>query len=211
LLILLKLTPVSREEYNLCWNSKNANSDIEKARMFYVRVRQSFYGLGIQRKNKGWHMVKTLSRANLGETVSKWHNAIDKLHDVIDKLSHIQLENTDFRELIPKMDFKQAFFYNDPPYPEECRKSKNDYKYDFTDQDHIDLAKILHGITGKAMISSYECKLIKELYEDRGWFKVKFPPKNNNIRSGKVQECIWTNYNPETIQQQIKLKFNYQE
>lgn len=194
LLRQLKMTPVSREEYNNCWYSDSVNDPLEKARRFYVRARQSFFGLGIQRKNKGWHMVKTISRSNFGETVSKWHNGIEKLIPVIDKLTHIQIENDGFRNLIPKMDFPGAFFYCDPPYPLEARASKNDYCFDFEDQDHRDLAKILHGINGKAMISSYNCRLMQELYSD--WYFVKFPKKKNNIRSGDVEECIWMNYEP---------------
>jgi DNA adenine methylase len=193
LICLLKLTPVSREEYNQSWNT-NTDSELERARKFYVRVRQSFYGLGIQRKNKGWHMVKTISRTNMGETVSKWHNAIEKLPDVVEKLTHIQIENRDYREVIETMDYENAFFYCDPPYPHECRQSKNDYRFEFSDEDHIELSEILNQIKGKAMVSSYECPLMKSLYEDSGWRKIKFPPKKNNIRSTVVQEVIYMNY-----------------
>ncbi|HTF80097.1 MAG TPA: DNA adenine methylase, partial [Cytophagales bacterium] len=89
---LLRLTPVSREEYNYAWQCYEDVDELEKARMFYVRVRQSFYGLGIQRRNKGWHMSSVHSNTRFGETVSKWHNAIDSLHDIIDRLTHVQLE-----------------------------------------------------------------------------------------------------------------------
>ena len=202
LLTLLSLTPVSREEYNLSWDVVDVD-EVERARRFYVRVRQSFYGLGIQKKNKGWHCVKTISRSNFGETVSKWHNAIEKLSPVIDKLTHIQIENKCFRDLIPVMDFKGAFFYCDPPYPEECRKSKNDYKHDFKDSDHRDLAQILNSIEGKAMISSYDCDLMQELYGN--WYQIDFPVKKNNIRSGEVKESIWMNYDPMILHGQTKM------
>lgn len=203
LLQLLKLTPISREEYNICWTSTvNGISDLEKARRFYVRVRQSYCGLGIQRKNKGWHMVKTQSRANMGETVSKWRNAIIKLEDVIDRLTSIQIENKDFRKLIFDIDYPGAFFYCDPPYPLDCRKSHNDYKYDFKKSDHEDLAEILHSIKGKAMISGYRSsKTMMDLYKD--WRLIVFPSKANNIRSGKVEECVWINYDPEAQQNNL--------
>lgn len=200
LIYLLKLTPISREEYNNSWDIAGC-SEIERSRKFYVRVRQSFYGLGIQKKNKGWHMVKTVSRSKLGETVSKWHNGTDKLYNVAEKLTYMQIEKKDFRELIPMIDFPEAFFYCDPPYPEECRTSKNDYMHDFKDSDHEDLADILNSIEGKAMISSYECDLMKRLYEDKGWRIIKFPKKKNNIRSGEVQEVIYMNY---PVEKQIK-------
>lgn len=199
LIHLLMITPVSREEYNFSFYSQDKDvSDVERARMFFVRARQSFYGLGAQRENKGWHLSKTKTGAKYGETVSKWINSIDKLDLVLARLSTIQLENKCFRDLIPAVDYADAFFYLDPPYPEESRKSKNDYKFDFTNQDHEDLAGIVNGIKGKAMLSSYDCNLINDLYPAEKWTKIKFPVKKNNIRSGEVQECIWINYELDT-------------
>ena len=204
LLGLLRLTPISRHEYNQSWQPHLGVegpgfplplSDLERARRYYVRVRQSFYGLGAQRKNKGWHLTKTVSYSAGGDTVSKWRNALDKLYPVIDRLTSIQLECQDFRALIPAMDFPGAFFYCDPPYPAECRTSSNDYQYEFTDQDHAELSQLLHSIQGKAMISSYDCALMRKLYPT--WRKVIFPSKKNNIRSSVVQECVWMNYPPE--------------
>jgi DNA adenine methylase len=195
LIHLLMLTPVSREEYNNCFLKDKEVSDVERARMFFVRSRQSFYGLGAQHKNKGWHCSKTIFGKKYGQNISKWINSIDKLDAILERLSTIQIENQCFRKLIPKIDFKNAFFYCDPPYPLESRKSSNDYKFDFTDQDHQDLAMILNNIKGKAMISGYECNLMNKLYQN--WRKIFFPIKKNNIRNGKVQEVIWMNYDPE--------------
>ena len=189
----LALTPVSREEYNAAfYDSKKKCTDIEKARRFYVRVRQSFYGLGAQRKNKGWHCVTRNSRASVAETVSKWGNGIDKLWLVVTKLGRIQIENKHFRDLIPAVDFEKAFFYCDPPYPVESRGSQNDYKHEFTNKDHEELANMLHEIKGMAMISSYDCPLMRKIYPD--WRLVKFPIKKNNLANKPRQECIWMNY-----------------
>ncbi|UOX32397.1 DNA adenine methylase [Flavobacterium sediminilitoris] len=193
LIRLLLLTPCSNLEYNNCW--KTSSDKIEQARRFYVRVRQSFFGLGAQHKNKGWHMAKTQVNANGGETVSKWNNAIEKLHDVAEVIrSNFQITNFDFLECIDKIDFDKAFFYCDPPYPKETRASFNDYKFEFSTEKHIELANKLHKIKGLAMVSSYNSKLYNDLYKD--WYKIEFPIKCNNIRSGIVQEVIWTNYKP---------------
>lgn len=188
---LLLLTPCSNLEYNNCWES--SADKIEQARRFYVRVRQSFFGLGAQRKNKGWHMAKTQVNANGGETVSKWNNAIEKLYDVADAIrSNFQITNLDFTDCIDKIDFEKAFFYCDPPYPQETRASFNDYKFEFSTDKHIELSEKLHSIKGMAMVSSYNSKLYNELYHD--WRKVELPIKKNNIRSSEVQEVIWMNY-----------------
>lgn len=193
LIRLLLLTPCSNLEYNNCWE---ASADkIENARRFYVRVRQSFFGLGAQKKNKGWHMAKTQVNAKGGETVSKWNNAIEKLHDVADIIrSNFQITNFDFSQCIDKIDSKKTFFYCDPPYPEETRASFNDYKFEFSTDKHIYLAEKLHAIKGLAMVSSYNSQLYNDLYRD--WLKIELPIKKNNIRSSEVQEVIWTNYDP---------------
>lgn len=189
----LELTPCSKEEYNRCWEYDLSGDKIESARRLYVRLRQSFFSLGSARKNKGWHMAKTQVNCTGGETVSKWNNALPKLHEVAMELrKNIQITNYDFLDCIERIDFKGAFFYCDPPYPYETRASKDDYLFEFTTEQHEQLAKKLHTIKGKAMISSYNSDLYDRLYSD--WTKIELPTKKNNIRSGEVQEVLWINY-----------------
>jgi len=205
LIRLLLLTPCSLEEYNRSW--QECNNKIEQARRFYVRVRQSFFGLGAQRKNKGWHMAKEHCNAHGGETVSRWNNALEKLHDVAEIIrDNFQIMNLDYSECIDRIDFDKAFFYCDPPYSKRSRKSFNDYQFEFTDENHRQLSEKLHSIKGMAMVSGYDCTLMNELYND--WYKVNFPTKKNNIRSGDVNEVIWMNYNPK-IQCENKLELQF--
>lgn len=193
LIRLLLLTPCSNLEYNNCWQP--SDDKIEQARRFYVRVRQSFFGLGAQRKNKGWHMAKQHVNSQGGETVSRWNNAIKNLHEVAGVIrSNFQIVNFDYADCIDKIDHPKAFFYADPPYTKRSRKSYNDYKFEFTDQQHEQLSYKLHHIQGLAMVSGYDCDLMNDLYSD--FYKTKFPIKKNNIRSAEVQEVIWTSYNP---------------
>ncbi len=191
LIRLLLLTPCSKSEYDNCWEF--TPNKIEQARRFYVRVRQSFFGLGAQRKNKGWHMAKSHVNASGGETVSKWNNALKKLHVVAEIIrSNFQITNFDYLLCIQKTDTSKTLFYCDPPYSKRSRKSYNDYKFEFTDENHERLAFELHRIEGLAMVSGYDCSLMNDLYKD--WMKIKLPIKKNNIRSGEVQEVVWINY-----------------
>lgn len=209
----LRLTPYSEEEYDRSWiNDVSGISDIERARRFYVRARQSFFGLGAQRQNKGWHMAKRHANAKGGEAVSRWNNGVEKLHEVAAVIrNNFQIMNCDYMTAIDRIDFPGAFFYCDPPYPLESRGSNHkggDYCFDFTDEDHERLAERLHRIEGMAMVSSYDCPLTNRLYAD--WHRVKFPFKRNNIRSSIVngsgtimQECIWCNYDPTAQVQRL--------
>ncbi len=206
LLSRLRLTPVSKSEYDLAWNY-HPTDNIENARRFYVRLRQSFYGLGTQRKNKGWHLTKTHINCNGGETVSRWNNSFDKLLDIAEELgSNYQITNYSYEKCIDKIDFKGAFFYADPPYHPKSRSSHNDYKFDFSDADHVELASKLHAIKGKVMISGYNCDFMDDHYSD--WNKVILSAKRNNYRKTPVQECIWFNYPiSSTVKAQYEIEF----
>lgn len=201
LITSLALTPVSREEYNLSW--KQSKDPIENARRFYIRVRQSYFGLGGQRENKGWHLTKTHANARYGETVSKWLNSIDKLPFIIDRLKQIQIENRNYDHLIKSMDFDGAFFYCDPPYPAESRVSGNDYEHEFSVKEHKKLSKILHNVKGKVMISGYDCLTMQKLYGDWNFVNLH---QNNQLRRIGVEECIWMNYKPKLEQIEFEFK-----
>jgi DNA adenine methylase len=189
----LELTPCSETNYNSCWPIQG--SKMERARRFYVRVRQSFYGLGAQRENKSWHMAKTKVNAQVGETVSKWNNALPKLLEVARVIrANFQIIEMDAIKAIKRLDDINTFFYLDPPYLLETRGSKNDYRYEFSEDQYRSLAKVLYEIKVKAMISGYDHPLMFELFESKGWTKIEFPSKKNNIRSKQVFECIWINY-----------------
>ena len=198
LMRLLEYTPCSYTEYQNCW--EKSDDKIEQARRFYVRVRQSFFGLGAQRKNKGWHMAKKHANCNGGETVSRWNNALPKLRKVATIIrQNFQITPWPYEICIQKIDYERAFFYCDPPYPKESRKSFNDYKFEFSNEDHEQLAERLHHIKGLFMLSGYECDLLNQLYADCNKFYLS--KKRNNIRSGEVQEVVWCNYEPRKLKQ----------
>ena len=74
----LSLTPHSELEYLNSWGNTNSGK-IEQARRFYVRARQSFYGLGAQAQSKGWHMTNQHVNAQGRETNSRCNNGNAKL------------------------------------------------------------------------------------------------------------------------------------
>ncbi len=193
LILKLELSPCSEANYNDAWPIEG--NKIERARRFYIRARQSYYGLGAQRENKSWHMAKTKLNAQVGETVSKWNNAIPKLLEVARVIrSNFQIINDDAFRCIDRLDSKKTFFYLDPPYLLETRGSKNDYKFEFSEEEYITMATLLYNIKGYAMISGYDHPLMNQLFESKGWIKIAFPMKKNHIRSKQIQECIWINY-----------------
>ncbi len=121
LITLLELTPVSRDEYNSSWEIPESADELERARCFYVRVRQSMYGLGIQQRNKGWHICSHNKETRKSQSVTRWNNALAKLGSIIKRIRNVQIENRHWRQVVDMMDSPTTFFYCDPPYPEESR------------------------------------------------------------------------------------------
>ena len=193
LIELLELTPCSEAEYADCW--AQTGDQIEDARRFYVRSRMSFYGLGTHRQSKSMHLAKAKANAHGGEVVSRVVNGVPKLREVAKLIrDQYQIINGSYKACIDRFDCPTVFFYADPPYSKRSRRSFNDYRFEFSDDDHAELADRLHCIEGLAMVSGYDCSLMNELYA--GWHKTLLPVKQNHIRTGTVQEVLFTNYEP---------------
>ncbi|WP_161987581.1 DNA adenine methylase [Arcticibacter tournemirensis] len=193
---LLQLTPYSREEY------KNARidlslPDIERARRFFVRAMQSKFSMGAQNHNKGWATITRDSRANLSEYISKNLNKVKNLKMLVQSLKLIQIENRDFRNVIKNYASPNTLIYADPPYPHESRTNDKDYAFEMSNEDHCELSAELHNTDAFVAVSGYDCELMNSLYGD--WFLHKAPVSKRNISKSDRQECLWTNYNPKTV------------
>jgi DNA adenine methylase len=68
-----------------------------------------------------------------------------------------------------------------------------------TDDEHRELAGVLHKIEGKVAISSYHCDLMDELYGD--WNYIEAPTKTIHSTKQKRTEVLWVNYKVEDISQ----------
>ena len=113
---LLQLTPYSREEYNYCKNNYDQEKeDIMKAYMFFVMARQCFGG----RIGSAWGYSITESHG----AVSKWLSIIKLLPQIHKRLIRVSIENDDFRKILWRYDTPNTFFYLDPPYVMNARKS----------------------------------------------------------------------------------------
>jgi DNA adenine methylase len=63
-----------------------------------------------------------------------------------------------------------------------------------TDGLYRELAGVLHGLRGKALVSCYDCPLYRELYAD---FRLVRIPKKKDLGNGPkadAVECVWMNY-----------------
>jgi DNA adenine methylase len=163
------LTPYSREEYCFCRETfQECQDDIERAYRFFVTARMSFSG----RILHGWSFTVTDSSRGMAGAVSKWLSCLDGLPDIHERLMRVQIEHDDFRKIIPRYDTADTFFYLDPPYVPDTRRS-GEYAHEMTLDDHRELVEMLLAIKGKAMLSGYRHEVYEPL-ERAGWQRIDY-------------------------------------
>jgi len=192
----IALTPFSRKELEIaCTESTDSLSDIERARRFYVCARQTRTWLAQRAAPGRWAYCVATSRAGMAGVISRWLGGIEELFYTSDRLLRVQIENLPAIEVIQKYDSENTLFYCDPPYVHQARGDTNAYAYEMSDQEHIQLAEVLHSVKGKVALSGYRCELMDRLYRD--WFCIEAPPRTCHSVKAARQEVLWTNYNPQ--------------
>jgi DNA adenine methylase len=196
LLEKIALTPFSREElaHAVEQQSNDELSEMEQARLFFVRAGQTRSGLAQEATPGRWAYCKGTSRRDMSGAVSRWHGRLEQLYDVADRLRRVQIENKPAIEVIDRHDHEEALFYLDPPYPHEVRGDTNSYGHEMTDDDHRELAEVVENCAGKVAISGYRCDLYEELFGD--WNRVDGEEKTMHTTKDTRQESIWLNYDP---------------
>ena len=189
------LTPFSREELVKACTPQAGLSKLERARRFYVRARQTRTGLAQTSSEGRWAHCVLTSRAGMAGAVSRWLGAVEGLPEIVQRLQRVQIENAPALEVIKRYDSKKTLFYLDPPYVHCSRGDSNAYGHEMTDEEHRELADLLHIIKGRSVLSGYRSQLYDELYSD--WHRVTALEKICNSSKGIRQECLWMNFKPK--------------
>ena len=100
-------------------------------------------------------------------------------------------------DAIRKFDHVEGLIYCDPPYVHAARAkgSRDIYGMEMTDEDHRELASVLHGCRAKVVLSGYISPLYQELYGD--WRTIDFDLPNNAAggqSKRRMTERLWMNY-----------------
>ncbi len=187
------LTPFSREEYYkaLPLNGKTA-SDLERARRFFVRARQTRTGLAQTATLGRWANCKNTSRAGMSGVVSRWLGSIEALPEIAERLLRVQIENRPALEIIELYDSPTTLFYCDPPYLHSTRGDSKAYGFELDESEHTNLASALSKCEGRVAVSGYRCDLMDTFYE--GWNRFDALPKITHSIKQFRQECLWMNY-----------------
>jgi DNA adenine methylase len=191
------LTPFSREEYYVSLKDGSITiSDLERARRFFIRARQSRTGLAQTASIGRWANCKNTSRSGMSGVVSRWLGSVEALPDIALRLLQVQIENRPAVEVIELYDSPKTLYYCDPPYVHSTRGDSKAYKYEMDEASHIELARALKKCKGLVALSGYRCALLDDLYSK--WNCYEATPKNCHSVKQVRQEVLWMNYKVDT-------------
>jgi len=194
----IALTPFSREEYYLAiYGSTHSISDIERARRFYIKARQTRTGLAQTASLGRWANCKDTSRAGMSGVVSRWLGGIDALDDIAQRLIRVQIENRPAVDVIRLYDSFNTLFYCDPPYLHATRGDTKAYGFEMGESQHREFANTVNECKGKVAVSGYDHPVMDKFFQPGRWFKTFGPNKTIHSTKGTRQEVLWTNFNPK--------------
>lgn len=190
---VIALTPFSREEFHHAINgTMQGISEMERARRFYIRARQTRTGLAQTSTLGRWANCKNTSRSGMSGAVSRWLGGVEALEDISTRLLRVQIENRPAAEVIRLYDSTQTLFYCDPPYLHETRGDSKAYGFEMDNEQHEELSELLGRCEGKVAVSGYRCPPMDKWY--RGWRRYDAPAMQCHSTKTTRHECLWMNY-----------------
>lgn len=195
---LLELTPYSRTEFKECGHEdiEQADSEIEKARKTIYR---SFAGFGSASVNGKYATGFRANSDRSGTTPAQdWANYPRCIPEFVERLQGVVIENKDYSEVLDQHDGEKTLHFMDPPYVHSTRNMRRGnaaYEHEFTDQDHIDMAKKVEQLQGIVVICGYESELYDDLFKK--WHKVR----RKSLADGAADriEVLWMNRQSNTL------------
>lgn len=193
----IALTPFSREEYHRAIYGRTSGiSDVERARRFYIKARQTRTGLAQTASLGRWANCKDTSRAGMSGVVSRWLGGVDALDEIAQRLIRVQIENRPAVDVIRLYDSPKTLFYCDPPYLHATRQESRAYRYEMNDNQHREFAAAVNACEAMVAVSGYDHPLMDQMFSADRWCKTKAPPRVILSTKGVRQEALWTNYDP---------------
>jgi DNA adenine methylase len=147
-----KFTLVSRAEFE---RERDVNpetlTDIQRAARYLYLQKNAF----------GGHITgRTFGTSTTGKPRLNLLSLESTIEEAWRRLVHVVIECKDFRDLIPLYDRPHSFFFLDPPYWDIPG-----YKYDFAEQDFLDLVKILRDLKGKFLMTINDTPEVRRIFD----------------------------------------------
>lgn len=160
LIELLHRTPYALSEYLEAYVA--SNDAVEQARKTLLRFHAAFAADCMREGRMTGFKVSTD-----GQHPRSWANFPEHLRAVVSRLRGVIIENRDALSVIPRYDSPTTLYFVDPPYLAATRTSKRTYRHELTNQQHEQLAEVLHSVKGMVVLAGYPSPLYDRLYS--GW------------------------------------------
>jgi DNA adenine methylase len=188
----VELTPFARAEFNAVYSPPVDAMD--QAHKLIIR---SYLGRGgdaaTRQCRSGFSTLLSEERALPAQAFAKWPDAVPA---IVSRLRGVLIECRPALEVIKAFDTPGTLTYCDPPYVHSSRsalkgrgKKSHGYKHEMTDDDHRELAAVLHQVKGMALVSGYPSQLYNELYSDWRQTSTKAVAEGGTAR----KEVLWMN------------------
>lgn len=188
----ISLTPYAKAEWELSYRRDDGAGPVERARRLYVKAFMNIAGATATWRS-GWRRQKVITKDGNGKKkmtpAPLTFMKVDHLVAAANRLRGVQIECDEALNVIRRFDSGEALFYVDPPYPESTRNRwrKTAYAYEMSDEEHVELAEVLHDVEGMVVVSGYRCGLYDGLYE--GWERADRRARVNG--PGHAVESLW--------------------
>lgn len=180
----ITLTPYSRDVFNDAYKNRGTE-EFDRAYRFAIRSKM---GHGFKTYQNPGFMIDVYARER-SYCVSCWNRLPKDIIAAADRLKGVQIENRPALDIIRRFNFDNVLIYADPPYLLDTRGGKQ-YRYEMTEQDHLDLLAVLLQHKGSVILSGYPSEMYDR--ELRGWSRIA--RKSYNQNADQRTEVLWCNF-----------------
>ena len=184
----LRWQPASRRMFE--WHQHQPPetlTDIERAARFFYLQKNTWGG---KRTRQNFHFAVTKLPSYTPSSLAK------RLAEVAERLDHVQLEALPYHAVFAQYDRPTTFFYCDPPYV-----GVDLYQHNFSDEQFQELARHLHSLTGRFLLSINDCPKARAWFD--GFHRMEIAFTYTSTRTpGRFRELLFANYPlPATLPQ----------
>ena len=180
----ISLTPYARDVFNDAHENRGT-TDFDRAYRFAIRSKM---GHGFKTYQKTGFKIDVYARER-SYCVSCWNRMPLDILEAAKRLKGVQIENRPALDIIKRFNYDNVLIYADPPYLLHTRGGKQ-YRYEMTEQDHLDLLDALKQHRGTVILSGYPSDLYDR--ELRGWSRIA--SKSYNQNADQRTEVLWCNF-----------------
>lgn len=185
----VSLTPYSRDVFNDAHENRGKDA-FDRAYRFAIRSKM---GHGFKINQKTGFKIDVYARER-SYCLNCWNRLPADIMEAAQRLKGVQIENQPALDVIRKFNHDNVLIYADPPYLLDTRGGKQ-YRYEMTEQDHLELLEVLLQHKGTVILSGYPSEMYDR--ELKGWSRIA--KKSYNQNSDQRTEVLWCNFDVPSL------------